>query len=139
MKTFSIVLSFMTIFFLVEYESYTWNPCNGDACLAIICYGPGGMCETPGASFFVKTMGEVREIVDRNGTEHLGGMYRIEYSDGKAKVHELKLVPSFVIEDADGGDLSPLTSDWTDVISFDGTNATISDIGELDTGVSEGK
>jgi len=88
----------ITIFFLVEYESYTWNPCSGDMCLAINC--PGGLCESPSQQFFVKTLEEVKTIVDRNGTEHLKGMYRIEYDsiNKKATVIELKLVPSFEVE-----------------------------------------
>lgn len=59
-----------TTFFVVEYESYTWSLCGPDGtCLAINCSFEG--CTTPGMHFFVKTLGEVRELVNHNGTEHL--------------------------------------------------------------------
>lgn len=88
-----------TVFFLVEYEAYEWNPCSGGNCLAIYC-GEDGMCDTPAKQFFVKTLDEVREIIDRNGTDHLLGMYRIDYDRKaqKADVIELKLVPSFEVK-----------------------------------------
>jgi len=59
-----------------------------------------GPCETPSYQFFVKTIGEVRELVKHNGTEHLSGMYQIEYNqrDKAANVKELELVPDFTIE-----------------------------------------
>ena len=58
------------------------------------------MCDTPAKQFFVKTLDEVREIIDRNGTDHLLGMYRIDYDRKaqKADVIELKLVPSFEVK-----------------------------------------
>ena len=87
-----------TVFFLVEYEAYEWNPCSNGTCLSIDCGGP--LCKSPPKQFFVKTIEEVRQLVDRNGTDHLGGMYHIEW-DGETKsaaVIELKLVPSFEIK-----------------------------------------
>jgi len=43
----------------------------------------------------------VRSIVDRNGIEHLIGMYRVDWysQDKKAVVTELKLVPSYEINE----------------------------------------
>ena len=93
-------LLLLTVFFLVEYESYTWNPCAGVTCLAICCgedcMGP---CTNPAYQFFVKTIEEVRELVKKNGTEHLSGMYRIDYDSNNksADVIELELVPDFTI------------------------------------------
>lgn len=100
MKYIKMTMLVVTVFFLVEYEGYEWNPCDDGNCLAIYC-GPSGMCSTPATQYIVKTLGEVREIVDKNGTEHLSGMYRIEWnSDQKqATVTLLKLVPSYAIED----------------------------------------
>ena len=97
MKKYILIL--FTMFFLVEYESYTWNPCDGDTCLSIFC--GGGDCETPARQFFVKTIREVRELVDKNGTEHLVGMYRVDISnfDKTVTVKELKLVPDYDIQE----------------------------------------
>ena len=90
----------LTVFFLVEYKSYTWNPCSGNTCLAICCGEDcTGPCTSPAHQFFVKTLGEVRELIKNNGTEHLSGMYRIEYDQNlkAAYVIELELVPDFEI------------------------------------------
>ena len=95
----------LTVFFLVEYESYTWNPCDGNTCLAIYC-GEDGVCDEASRHFFVKTIEEVRELVRRNGTEHLYGMYRIEYENPNIapQIIELELVPDFKIEDKERKD-----------------------------------
>jgi len=97
MKNIILVL---TVFFLVEYGAYSWDPCGEEGnCLTIYC--PGGVCETPAHQFFVKTLEEVREIIDKNGTKHLQGMYRIEWNGNTkhVKVIPLKLVPSYEIEE----------------------------------------
>jgi len=94
----------LTVFFLVEYESYTWNPCTGNTCLSICCgedcMGP---CTSPAYQFFVKTLGEVRELIKKNGTDHLVGMYQINYNVTSKAVNviELKLIPDFEIKEKD--------------------------------------
>ena len=91
-----------TIFYLVEYKAYTWDPCvydgNGIASCVLINCGIGG-CEVGARSFFVKSLDDVKNLVDRNGTEHLDGVYRIEYGSGGVAMHRLKLVPAFEIVD----------------------------------------
>jgi hypothetical protein len=104
------IFGFLTIFYLVEYESYTWDPCQGNICLTINCPFEG--CRADERHFFVKSIGEVRDIVEKNGHEHLSGMYRIEY-DGKVTMHELKLVPTFDIQDAISIKLEGLTDAGT--------------------------
>jgi hypothetical protein len=93
-------LSVFIVFFIVDYSSYTWDPCTNGNCLTIYC--PGGECEVPAQNFIVKTLGEVKEIVNNNGTEHLKGIYKVEYRPGFYRVldvTEMEAVPQFDIEE----------------------------------------
>jgi len=44
---------------------------------------------------------EVRSIIDRKGIKHLSGMYRVDWysQDKKAVITELKLIPSYEINE----------------------------------------
>jgi len=69
-------------------------------CCGEDCMGP---CTSPAYQFFVKTLGEVRELVKKNGTDHLVGMYQINYNVTSKAVNviELKLIPDFEIKEKD--------------------------------------
>jgi len=99
MKYFIIVL--FSLFYMVEYEGYDWNPCIGNHCLAIYC-GPSGLCHVNGETSIFLNQTQVREMIDRRGITHLKNIYQIEWQDNdptKVTVKKLKLVPSFVIRE----------------------------------------
>lgn len=103
------LLIFLT-FFIVEYEGYNWNPCSGDWCLLVNC--PGGTCRVDGEIYFVNTIQEAQEILNKNGIEYLHKVYRVDWEPltQHAKVFELTVVPSYSIQDT-----SQLT--WDDTIT----------------------
>jgi hypothetical protein len=63
--------------YVIEYESYKWNPCSGNACLAIMC--PPDGCHADGKYIVCKDELCVTNILDKNGEEHLSGIWRIDY------------------------------------------------------------
>lgn len=96
----TILFCLYAMFFMVEYEGYTWNPCSGNTCISINC-GPTGLCSVAGETRLLATEDQVRKLIEGRGMAHLNGIYQIFWPDNdptNVTVKKLKLVPSFEIK-----------------------------------------
>ncbi|MCE5265678.1 MAG: hypothetical protein LLG97_19390 [Deltaproteobacteria bacterium] len=82
-NTISILLLVFSMFYLVEYEAYQWDPCTLDAqtgignCLAINC--PPGGCVVEATQDICADIACVRNILDKKGVEHLKGVWKVRW------------------------------------------------------------
>ncbi len=101
--TTSLFLMLFSIFYIVHYESYTWNPCGEFTCLAINC--PIGGCRAPANTITCDDKDCVREALQKHGTAHLMGVFKIDLNN--QKIEKLKVVESYdVKEDENYGSLT---------------------------------
>lgn len=104
-KILPTLFCIFTVFFLVKYEGYTWNPCSIDknglgTCLAISC--PLGGCTVSEEIRVCTDTQCVKEILKKRGTEHLEGVYRVIINDGFTfqdfKVEKVNIIKSYDLE-----------------------------------------
>lgn len=63
--------------YIIDYDSYRYNPCWDNTCLTIMCPLEG--CYTEGKHIFCKDESCVLKILDEYGEEHLAGIWEINY------------------------------------------------------------
>ena len=79
MKVFLFCFFFMTSIFYIEYKDHYWNPCGPEGnCLSIYCSDVRG-CYSPGTKIFCLDEQCVKEILNKQGEDHLGVIYRIRF------------------------------------------------------------
>lgn len=91
MKRFVVLLAtamMVITFYVVQYEEYTWSPCKDGFCYSIAC--PPGGCATKAERIICAEMACVEEIVNKNGTDHLIGIWKVEWITGMESSHTIK-------------------------------------------------
>jgi len=74
----NILMVILSFIFIIEYEGYNWNPCSGDICLAVGCSALDG-CRRDATQDFCKDEKCVTDILDQKGTDHLTGIWKVEW------------------------------------------------------------
>ena len=93
-----LLLSLLTVAFVVQYEGHYWSPCSENVCLAISCAPQG--CYTEGSTTFCADEQCVNSIIEKSGEKHLIGVWKISW-DGylkRGQIEEMKPVKSYRIE-----------------------------------------
>jgi len=63
------------VIFVMEYNGYYWDPCDGNHCFAIDGY------EVDDKTVFCDSLQCVEDNLEKTGTEHLDKIYKIEYDE----------------------------------------------------------
>jgi hypothetical protein len=95
MKTLLSLFLIGTIF-IIQYKGYYFDPCDGDMCLAI--EGHDVAAET----FFCDDVECVESILNKQGVEHLLGVFRLNYgfpiNKQEASLMEVDIVHKITID-----------------------------------------
>ena len=89
------VLLLIIFVFLIQYESHYWYPCSGSTCYAVHCSDIRG-CFVEGDSVFCADEACVTDLLEKRGTEHLGGIWKIDPETKSVK--EYKPVKKYQVE-----------------------------------------
>jgi len=99
MRKFLLLFVLVLAIFYIEYEGYYWDPCDTQdgTCLAIYC--PPGGCFTSGTKVFCPDAECVKKILNKQGQDHLGVIYKIEWGEyfPEPIIRKMKPVPSYDI------------------------------------------
>ena len=114
--------------YVIEYESYKWNPCSGSVCLAINC--PVDGCHVDGKYIICKNESCVTNILDQNGEEHLVGIWAIDYKNKTSQKVEYK--KSYKLE-------SRIEKPYPSNLSLYGTAGTVVTIKDADRLIMDNK
>lgn len=72
MKKLSVIFCMFAMFYIVEYRGYYWDPCSTNgACLLV----PGR--DVSAEVHVCKDLSCVENILNKNGTQHLEGVYEV--------------------------------------------------------------
>lgn len=101
MKKFVSILSVFVIvtFYVVQYGEHSTRICEGDFCYSIYC--PSGTCSTKGKTTICVDKDCIQEILTKNGTEHLTGVWEVTWDDvgiSAPTVRKLDVVKKYVVE-----------------------------------------
>ena len=102
MKKLTVLFCVLTVFYLVKFEGYTWDPCsyspNGyGTCLAINC--PSGGCTVAEEINVCTDKDCIKNLLNKRGTEHLEGVYEVQvFRDVKQTfINKLEVLKSYDI------------------------------------------